>query len=73
MSDSYADIPRWEELKVEAQSLKEVMGGFALVGVMDQDMNHISSMEDEIDRKLREALVAYWLSDEYGQMPPMIN
>jgi len=73
MSDSYTDMPRWEELKVEAQSLKEVLGGFALVGVMDRDMNHIASMEEEIDRKNREALVAYWLSSEYGQLPHVIN
>ena len=59
--------PRWEVLHQEAQSMKEAIKGFTLLGVLDREANHIAAMEEEIDQKSREALVAYWLSKGEAQ------
>ena len=64
MTESSTDFPltRWTALNQEVQDMTDVLSGFSLVGVMDRDTNHIADMQEEIDRKAREALVAYWLS-----------
>ena len=71
MSELFEDAlpPRWEMLNQEVQSLEDVLSGFTLVGVLDRDINPIASLEEEIDRKAREALVAYWLSTGNGELP----
>ena len=58
--------PRWATLEQELKVMREALNGFTLVGVLDREVNHISSMEEEIDRKTREALVAYWLDSGVG-------
>ena len=55
-------ITRWTALNQEVQDMTDMLNGFSIVGVMDRDTNHIASLQEEIDRKAREALVAYWLS-----------
>lgn len=64
MSDSpeNSPSPRWTTLSREAQTMKDSLNGFTLVGVLDRENNHIASIQEEIDCKNREALVAYWLS-----------
>ena len=71
MSDSRKDMPdaRWKILSREVESMKNTLNSSTLMGVLDRDTNHIASMQDEIDRKIREALVAYWLSNTWGEMP----
>lgn len=71
MTDSRKDVPdaRWETLNREVQSMCDALDSCTLMGVLDRDTNHIASMQDEIDRKTREALVAYWLSNTYGELP----
>ena len=71
MSDSRRDVPdaRWQTLSREVQSMKDTLNSSTLVGVLDRDTNHIASIQEEIDQKTREALVAYWLSDTRGEMP----
>ena len=70
-----ADAPRddqhtrWEVLTQEVHSLEDALSGFTLMGVLDRDTNHIASMEEEIDRRTREALVSYWLSEPSGDLP----
>ena len=60
---------RWATLTQELRSLSDVLSKFTLVGVLDRDINHISSMQEEIDRRTREALVAYWLERQQGELP----
>ncbi len=64
MTESYKEepCPRWTSLNREVLNLKDALNGFSLVGVLDRDTNHIASMQEEIDRKTREALAAYWIS-----------
>ena len=64
MSDSPKDAPsaRWVALNEEVQTMNDSLNGFTLMGVLDRDANHIATMQEEIDCKAREALVAYWLS-----------
>jgi len=71
MSDVPKDTPftRWAVLNQEVHQLEHFLNGFSLVGVLDRDTNQISSMQEEIDRKTRQALVAYWLSMPRGGMP----
>ena len=66
---SEGQMERWEALHLELQSMQEALNGFTLLGVLDPDSNHIASMEEEIDRKTRQALVAYWLSKGEGNLP----
>ena len=44
--------------------MEKAMSSFTLLGVMDREDNHLSSMQDEIDSKVRHALVTYWLTLE---------
>ena len=54
---------RLATLTREVQLMKDSLKNFTLVGALDRNSNHISSMQDEIDEKIREALAIYWLSD----------
>jgi hypothetical protein len=47
--------------------MERALNGFPLLGVLDREDNHISSMQEEIDSKIREALAVYWLSEEQDQ------
>ena len=71
MSDSPRDPSpaRWTTLTMEVHQLEQALSTSTLAGVLDTDTNHIASMEEEIDRKTREALVAYWLSSSAGDLP----
>ena len=71
MNNSPMDAPvtRCEMLKREIHGLERALSMFALVGVLDMDINHISVMQEEIARKTREALMAYWLSLKEGELP----
>ena len=60
---------RWNMLTGEIRSLEAVLNGLVLVGVMDRDTNHIADLQEEVDRKTREALVAHWLSEKQGELP----
>ena len=55
---------RWETLSQEAHAMEKAMSSFTLLGVMDREDNHLASMQDEIDSKVRHALVTYWLTLE---------
>ena len=55
---------RWETLSQEAHAMETAMSSFTLLGVMDREDNHLASMQDEIDSKIRHALVTYWLTLE---------
>ena len=72
MSDSHVDTPstRWTTLNREVHVMQKALNGFTLLGVQDRENNHISSMQEEIDWKTREALTAYWLSMDQGQLLP---
>ena len=74
MSDASKDAPftRWATLDREVQDMKDALNGFTLMGVFDKDTNHIASMQEEIDQKAREALVAYWLDVRHGELPKTI-
>ena len=71
MSDAPGDTSstHWTTLNREVRAMKESLDRFTLVGVLDRDTNHIASMQEEIDRKTREALVAYWLGTKQGELP----
>jgi hypothetical protein len=75
MSDAPKDnlSTHWATLNQEVHQLEDALNHFTLVGVLDRDTNHISSMQEEIDRKTREALVDYWLSIGQGEMPRDIS
>ena len=60
---------RWQALTQELHSMEDALSGFPLVGVLDRETNHIATMEEEIDRRTREALVSYWLSKPSGNLP----
>ena len=64
-----AATPRWETLSREVQHMKDALNGFTLMGVLDREVNHIAAMEEEIDQKTREALMAHWLSSNDGEPP----
>ena len=70
MSDSLNDAPltRWATLSQDVQTMERALNGFPLLGVLDSENNHISSMQEEIDSKIREALAVYWLSEEQDQV-----
>ncbi len=71
MNDPAKDavFTRWETLSQQVQSMQDALKGFTLMGVLDGDTNHIASMQEEIDRKTREALMAYWLGIKQGELP----
>ena len=71
MSDAPNDNPidRWATINREVQELRYALSGFTLMGVLDRDTNHIATMQEEIDRKAREVLVAYWLGSSQGELP----
>ena len=60
---------RWNTLTGEIRSLEVVLNGLVLAGVMDRDTNHIADIQEEVDRKTREALVVHWLSEKHGELP----
>jgi hypothetical protein len=60
---------RWETLNHEVQSMKDALKGFTLLGVRDVEISHIAAMQEEIDQKSRQALVAYWINAERGELP----
>lgn len=62
--------PRWVTLSREVQWMKDSLNTFTLVGVEDREGNHIASMQEEIDQKIREALVVYWLTTSPGRQIP---
>ena len=66
MPDSLTNLPydRCKLLNQEIQQLNIALNGSTLLGVLDREKNHIAAMQEEIDQKVREALVAYWLSQE---------
>ena len=64
---------RWEELSREVQSMNRALNGFTLLGVLDAETSHIAAMQEEIDHKTREALVAYWLGNRGHGLPYNIN
>ena len=68
MSD-HIPSPRWEALSQEAHVMEESLQGFTLTGVLDREANHLATMQEEIDFKVREALVAYWLTGDAGEIP----
>ena len=72
MSDSPVDTPstRWTTLNREVHAMEKALNGFTLLGVQDRENNHISSMQEEIDYKIREALMAHWLSPDEDQLLP---
>ena len=74
MSDLTQGIPsaRWATLNQEVQSMEDALMGFTLMGVLDRETNHIAAMQEEIDQKTREALVAYWLDREQDEFPRRI-
>ena len=75
MSDISNDAPssRWATLSREVQELEGALNGCTLVGVLDRDTNYIASMQEEIDRKTRQALVAYWLGVKHGKLPETVD
>lgn len=76
MDDSRQDSlsPRWETLSREVRWMKDSLNNFTLTGVQDREANHIASMQEEIDEKIREALVVYWLTTSLdGQLPGGID
>ena len=66
MPDSLTNLPndRCTLLNQEVQQLSNALNMSTLLGVMDRENNHIAALQEEIDQKAREALVAYWLSNE---------
>ncbi len=68
MSQENSSI-RWETLSHEVQFMKDALKGFTLLGVQDVEINHIAAMQEEIDQKSRQALVAYWMDAERGELP----
>ena len=64
-----APLDRWDMLRQEMRSMIQALNGFTLAGAMDRDINHIASMQEDIDRTTREALVVYWLSRKRGELP----
>ena len=60
---------RWNMLTGEIRSLEGALSGLVLAGVMDRDTNHIADIQEEIDRRTREALVVHWLSKKHGELP----
>ncbi len=62
-----AQISRWEKLTQEVQEPTVNLNGFTLVGVLDRGTSPIASMQEEIDQKAREALVACWLDENHGE------
>ena len=68
MSD-HSPSSRWETLSQEAHVMEESLRGFTLTGVLDREANHLATMQEEIDLKVREALVAYWLTGDAGKIP----
>lgn len=68
MSD-HSPSSRWAALSQEAHVMEESLRGFTLTGVLDREANHLATMQEEIDLKVREALVAYWLTGDAGKIP----
>ena len=64
-----ASSTRWNTLSEEIRSMEDTLNGFVLAGVLDRDTNHIADIQEEVDRRSREALVAHWLSKKYGELP----
>ena len=75
MNNSSNDTPviRWDSLNQELHVMEDALHGLTLLGVLDRDTNPISDMQEEIDRKTREALVVYWLGPEHGELPRGVN
>ena len=68
MSD-HSLSPRCEALSQEVQIMEVSLRGFTLTGVLDREANHLATMQEEINSKAREALVAYWLTGDAGELP----
>ena len=66
-------VIRWDSLNQELHVMEDVLHGLTLVGVLDRDTNPIADMQEDIDRKTREALVVYWLGPAYGELPHSVN
>jgi hypothetical protein len=61
-SPQEAPVARWTALRLEAQVMRDALNTFPLLGVQDREGNHIAAMQEEIDTKAREALMAYWIA-----------
>ncbi len=64
-----ASSTRWNMLSKEVRSLESTLSRLVLAGVLDRDANYIADIQEEVDRRTREALVANWLSKKHGELP----